>query len=33
MSHYTVGVIIPKEFKEEELRGAVEGALEPFDEN
>lgn len=33
MSHYTVGVIIPKEFKEEELRGAVEKALEPFDEN
>ena len=33
MSHYTVGVIIPKEFKEEELRGAIEEALEPFDEN
>lgn len=33
MSHYTVGVVIPKEVKEEKLTGAVIGALQPFDEN
>ena len=33
MSHYTVGVIVPKEVKEGNLRYYVDELLEPFDEN
>lgn len=33
MSHYTVGVIIPKEFGENELNLKLQEALAPFDEN
>lgn len=33
MSHYSVGIIVPKNIKEEHLEAYIDKALEPFDEN